>query len=373
MDRTIFRIATMSVVAAAYFIVAACSSSGNNSTATPVPPPPAPDPVTSNAYNGPGSKWDVSLNDDNTFEITRQPDIDAAVDLTVNGTWQRNAMGFVLLTVDSASGTDAPNPGDVAWAVEAEGYALMLETEGNNFTPMIKSGACPEADMAGNWVIVRKHEDADATEVDGDYFGSFAFDAMTGVANLPDQHSLSDGFPATGSSGELSAGTCADGIMEVDDAVMYLADNGGAIVHTNLSQPSETSFIFALAQKAVTSVAALDAEYAGILFDGSSAADDRISAVSIACTGGLCSGSIVDDVVAMTTSGSFSIDLFGTTNAPVSGFLTGSVADELGNTGNLACMIDENVQGSGQRLVSCVGQAPAANQKMFNLLFASNQ
>ncbi len=224
MDRTVFRLVTMAAVAATYFVVAACSGSSESSGPTPVPPPPAaaPDPVTSNAYNGPGSKWDVTLDDDDSFEITRRPDVNSAIDLTVNGTWVRNAMGFVLLTVESASGADAPNPGDTAWAVEAEGYALLLETDDNNFTPMIRSGACPTADMNGNWVIVRKHDDADATEVDGDYFGSFAFDVTTGVANLPAQHSLSAGFPATGASGELSAGTCADGIMEVDDAVMYL-------------------------------------------------------------------------------------------------------------------------------------------------------
>ncbi len=32
----------------------------------------------------------------------------------------------------------------------------------------------------------------------------------------------------------------------------------------------------------------------------------------------------------------------------------------------------EDVQATGQRLVSCVGQAPGNNQRMFNLFFASN-
>ena len=373
MKRIFCKLATASIVAATCLIVAACNSSSSKPTPTPVPPPPAADPVTSIEYNGPGSKWDVSLEDDDTFQITRRPDVNSAIDLTVNGTWTRNAMGFVVLTVDSASGTDAPVQGDTAWAVEAEGYALMLRTDGDNFIPMVKAGACPTDDMLGNWVIVRKHADADATELDGDYFGSFAFDATTGVASLPAQHALADGFPSIGSSGELAPGSCADGIMEVDDAVMYLTDNGGAIVHTNLSQPEEASFILALSQKAMTSVASLDAEYAGILFDGSSAADEQVSAVTLACTSGLCSGALVDDVVAMTTAGTFSIDLFGTTNTPVTGFLTGTVADDMGNTGNLACMVDEDVQGTGQRLLSCVGQSPADNQKMVNLLFASNQ
>ena len=274
--------------------------------------------------------------------------------------------------MDSASGPDAPSQGDTAWAIEAEGYALMLYTQGDSFVPMIKSGVCPTTDFEGNWVIARKRVDADATETDGDYFGSFAFDAATGQGSLPARHALSDGFPSAG-AGTLDAGTCADGIMEVSDALMYLTDNGGAIVHTNLNDPDETSFIFALTQKSITSVAALDAEYAGILFDQSSASGSMISPVSIACTNGLCSGAFVTDVANNTTSGMFTVDLFGTTNDPITGFLTGTVTNEGGDSGNLACMVDEDVQGTGQRLLSCVGQAPGNNQRMFNLFFASSE
>ena len=78
------------------------------------------------------------------------------------------------MEVTSASGEDAPAPGDTAWAVEAQGYALMLYTQGDNFVPMIKAGTCPTENFTANWVIARKRADANATGIAEDYFGSFA-------------------------------------------------------------------------------------------------------------------------------------------------------------------------------------------------------
>ena len=163
MDRKTYQLASLAVLATTMLVVAACNSSSNNSS-----PDPDPVPVTGNAYNGPGSKWDVDLNDDGTFQITRRPDVNSAIDLTIDGTYVRNPMGFVLMTVVSATGVDAPSQGDTAWAIEAEGYALMLYTEGDSYVPMVKSGTCATEDFTGNWVIARKRSDADATEVDGD-------------------------------------------------------------------------------------------------------------------------------------------------------------------------------------------------------------
>ncbi len=131
--------------------ISACSSSDSSGPANPQQPPPTgAAPV---AYNGPGSKWDADLREDGSFRITRRADVNSAIDMTIDGNYVRSAAGFVLMTVDSATGQDAPAQGDTAWAIEAEGYALMLYTQGDNFIPMIKSGVCPSADFNGNWVI----------------------------------------------------------------------------------------------------------------------------------------------------------------------------------------------------------------------------
>ena len=79
------------------------------------------------------------------------------------------------------------------------------------------------------------------------------------------------------------------------------------------------------------------------------------------------------DDVANNTVGTtqFTLDLFGTLNAPAVGFITGQVSSE-GNTGNLACMVDADVLGTGQQMMSCVGQAPGNNTRMFNIILAAN-
>lgn len=353
----------------------ALAGCGGSDSATPPPPvadPPPPPVAQSEDYAGPGSKWDASLRDDDTFVFTRRQSAASAVDMRVEGTYVRTDLGFVVMTVATGTGSDAPSAGDRAWAVEAPGYALMLHTDGDRFIPMIESGACPEEDVLSNWVIARHRLEADPTATDGDFFGTFEFVAATGVASLPSQYALSEGFPAVGSSGSLDAVSCADGVASVDDADMFLTTNGGAIVHTNISQPAESSVIFALAQKTATSVAALDAEYAGIAFDASAAADARVSPVILACGNGQCSGQFVTDVAAGTTAGSFFVDLSGSINVPEPGFITGVVRNADGASGRLACAIDEDANGSGRSMLSCVGQAPGDNTRLFNLFMVSN-
>ncbi len=368
MDRSPILKAASAFVISSFLV--ACGGGGSSD------PAPAPDPQPAaqvvSAYNGPGSVWDVELRDDDTFTIERRATLDTPVILTVNGTYETSPQGFLLMEVTSASGEDAPAPGDTAWAVEAQGYALMLYTQGDNFVPMIKAGTCPTENFTANLVISRKRSDANANGIAEDYFGSFAYDAASGGATLPARHSISDGFPSLGGQ-DIPPGTCRDGIMVLDDALMYLTDNGGAIVHTNLQDETDSSFIFALGQKQMTNATALDAEYAGILFDRNLASGEQVAPVSLACTSGVCTGTLVTDVVAGTTDGAVTVDLFGTTNSPIPGFITGTITDGAGGTGNLACMVDENVQDSGQRLISCVGQSPGDNTQVFNVFFASNE
>ena len=73
----------------------------------------------------------------------------------------------------------------------------------------------------------------------------FEFVADTGVASLPSRYALSDNFPASGAYDSLDPVSCADGIAMFDDGEMYLTTNGGAIVHSNTSDPDDSSVIFA--------------------------------------------------------------------------------------------------------------------------------
>ncbi|MFW2405080.1 MAG: hypothetical protein ACN4GT_09945 [Gammaproteobacteria bacterium] len=324
------------------------------------------------SYNGPGSVWDVDLLD-GEFVITKRESLADPVDLTVNGTYSDLVSGFKLLTVTSSAGVDGPVAGELAWALEIPGYAFFLKPMGSDsgqIISMVTAGECPTADFDANWVIVKKSHADDATEVDGDYFGTFAFDSASGVASLPGRYALAANFADQGPD-TLTGGNCANGLMEVDDAVMYLTTNGGALVHTNVSNDDESSIIFALPQKSIASMASLDGEYAGILFDGSMASGEEVAPLSFSCTNGICMGALISDVVTgqIEIGDTATVDLSGSLNAPATGLITGTVNGD--GVGNLACAVDTNALSTGRKIISCVGQSPGDQTKMFNVIMVS--
>jgi hypothetical protein len=323
-------------------------------------------------YNGPGSKWDVELTDNN-FRIIRRENIESGINLTVSGTFERLDSGFLKFEVDDATGVDAPEAGDMAWALEVPGYTLFLNPigEGSQMIPMVSSGECPTEDFSANWVLVKKASDARADEEQRDFFGTFSFTAETGTATLPAKYALQNYTPLEANQ-SLSGGDCEDGIMQVDDALMYLTSNGGAIVQTGLSEPEDSSFIFALSQKAISDINNLDGDYAGILFDDSLDSGEKIAPISLSCVSGTCSGNIVTNIDDNTLSEeeAATIVLDGTVDDLADGLVVGTIG--IGQeTGSLACMADVNVLDSGKKMVSCISQSPNDNSKMFNILFVS--
>jgi hypothetical protein len=357
--------------AAAVLALAACGGGGGSSSA-------GGGTVSAVSYSGPGSRWDADLATDGSFTITRRDSVSAPVDLTVNGSYESLASGFLKLTVASASGTDAPSAGDVAYALDVPGYALMLKPmdAGNDqIIPMVRSGECPTIDMDANWVMVKKDDGVLANDAGREFFGTFHFDVASGTPSLPNSYNLT-GFTDLG-AGTITAGTCADGIMNVSDAVMYLTSNGGAIVRTgvNDADPGNDSFIFGLEKKAVGSLANTDAEYAGWLFDENQASGAKISPVSVSCTSsGSCTGNIVQDIDnnALDMMESVSINL-SMADDPGTGLISASIASsEPGSVaGNMACMADGDALGTGKKVVSCVGQSPGDVSRMFNILLVS--
>jgi len=335
-------------------------------------------------YNGPGSKWDISLKDDGTFHLDHRPDISSVIDYTVDGTFVRQASGFVSLTVSGGTGIDAPVAGSQAWGLEVPGYAMMLKpVDGDQLIAMVKSGECPTADFDANWVIVKQDRsggNADANNAGRDFAGQFHYDFTNGTPSLPVKKSLSSGFPnVTGGGIDPGAVTCENGIMNIPGAIMYLTSNGGAIVHTDggsAGDESDDSFIFGLGQKTITNVNEADGQYAGLLFDANMADGSKINPVSLSCTSGSCTGALVTDVTTGATSNdSVTITLSGSVNdiggTSMNGFMTGTISDNQGGSGNMICMVDPDAINSGKKIVSCVGQSPGDVNDMFNVLFVS--
>ena len=341
------------------------------------------DVATTEHYNGPGSKWDIVLNPDNTFHIDHRPSVSDPIDYTVDGNYTRNASGFISMTVTGGTGVNAPSVGSEAWALEVPGYAFMLKpVDSEQLIAMVTAGSCPTEDFDANWVIVKKDTSggsANATDPNRDFVGTFSFDAETSAPSLPITKALSTGFPTVIGGGLTGSASCADGIMTLSGAVMYLTANGGAIVHTDGGTPgnkTDDSFIFGLGQSALTNISETDGNYAGMLFDDNQSGGNKLLPVSLSCISGTCIGTIVTDVTTGAASSdtvtvvlSNSINEIGGT--PVDGFITGTIDDGLGGVGNMACMADPDAAGSGKKIVNCVGQSPGDNDEMFNVLFVS--
>ncbi len=346
------------VMSGLLFLMSSCSEDNNSE-------------IGDQSYNGPGSKWDVEL-DDGDFTITRRATVTAAVDMTVNGTYERLDSGFLKLEVTEATGVDAPDAGDTAWALEVPGYTLFLKPNdaAGQMIPMVSSGDCPTEDFDANWVLVKKANDHDATSNERDFLGTFSYTASTESATLPAKYSLAGDYQNQGAD-NLTGGTCANGIMQVEDAVMYLTSNGGAIVHTQVNDPEDSSFIFALTQKSIVDISLLNGEFAGILFDENLETTQKLAPVSLSCNAGTCTGNIVADIETNQLSDeSATLVLDGTVDDLAPGFVTGTIRNG-DDVGNLACMVDVNVLDSDTVMVSCVGQSAGDNTKMFNVLFVS--
>ena len=318
------------------------------------------------SYTGAGSRWDVTLASDNTFTITHRPSANGAVDMTVNGTYQELASGFLKLTVGSATGAGAPSPGEAGYALNVPGYVFILkplDPHSDQIIPMIKSGSCPSGNMSANWVMVK------GTSVNGEVYGTFAFDAATQTASLPTQYDLSH---SSGASYTLGSGVCKDGILTVAGDDMFLTEGGGAIVHVNPGSNSDEIY-FGLAPKSVGSVNALDGSYAGLLFDDSNGTGSKILPVAVSCSSGRCTGNMITDIDNNVLSpDSVTINLT-TADNPSTGFVTGTIEYTQPNPsyGNLTCMVNLDAQGSGRNIMSCVGQSPGNNSQMFNVLLVS--
>ena len=340
------------------------------------------------SYNGPGSRWNVSLTDSGTFTITKSETATSPAVLTITGSYVDLPAGFVKLTAGSVvadpSVTGAPSVGDAAYALNVPGYVFFLkpiDPTSDQVIPMVSSGSCPTSNFDANWVNVNVENGVSAANSASSMYGTFSFDATTGTPTLPSTYSLTQSSLGTDN---LSGGSCADGILilnnnlGVPETEAYLTNNNGAIVRTGIDTPNDETddtYIFGLAKETLADIANLADNYAGLLFDASQTTGSQISPVSVTCDAtGACTGTIVTDIDANTLSTDTVAISLTTLNNPEAGFITGTISVPSGGgtvSGNLTCMANINAQGSGKNIVSCVGQSPGDNAQLFNILLVS--
>jgi hypothetical protein len=369
------RLVTTSALFAVFAIAAGCGDETETSVPAVVSGGPGPSvelpPMSS--YSGPGSNWHYELNDDGSYEVTRSAAVGMPNDLVVSGTYQTTAAGFLNMTVDAATGIDAPATGSSLWALEVPDYALFLSpasTSDDSMIPMIQGGQCSGADLANNWISVQSRLSADVTSDAGSYFGTFEFTAAIGAPNLSTQFALTNGFPDQGAF-ELGNGFCNDGVLTTASSDIYMSGTGSVIANADAADEDGGFMVLALPKTTAGSISDFDGDYVGTMADSGADDNQKMLPVSVTCAAGICSGDVVTDVTSGSVAGQpFTVDLFGTLNAPTPGFATGQLTSG-GVTGNVACMVDNDVRGTGQRMISCAGQSPSRSYRLTNLIIAS--
>ncbi len=344
----------------------AAALAGNTVEPDSVPPSMA-------TYSAPGSNWQYDFYDDGTYSITRSDNPGMESNLSVDGGYQTTATGFVSMTVDSSTGTDAPSVGGQIWALEVPGYALVLSpvsTSEDNFIPMVVGNQCPGTDFNNNWITVRPQSDGDSTSADGSYFGSMSYRHTNGFTNLSTQFALTAGNPDQGTM-ELGTGYCRDGIVATASSDIYVAPEGSATIRANIDEANEQT-IFALPKTTIGSIGSLDGSYAGVLSDDGADLANKVSPVLVTCNSGTCTGDIITDLAAGTLAGQpFVVDLSGSTNVPGQGLTTGQFQAG-GGSSNLGCMVNIDYENNGQRMIGCAGQSPTMSYRLLNLILVSN-
>ncbi|MCB0326812.1 MAG: hypothetical protein KDD52_04250 [Bdellovibrionales bacterium] len=358
---------------ALFFVLMSCSSTGGGSGRTF-------DPSKVNVtgsidYSGPGSFWTGSVNyDDSTFEFEVAPDTGEAVTLTVEGTVERLSTGFLLLTVTSASGADAPSAGDQAYAMDIPGFAFLVKPLDNDgeVIPMVSMGNCPSADLALNWLIVQPRDGALADDSNQEWGGQFSFDQSAGTASVDSDFNLVD-FSSTGNSPQsMPSVSCSNGFMEINDGMdhvadMWLTSEGGAIVATRDTMLDEKEqSILAIPQQDI-SISDLEGFFYGLVIS-----DDNIQPVSVELNSqGEGSGQGYEDIetAELESGGGVSLD-FSVNSSLGDGWISGTLSGE-GQERNIACSAAADMGQLSQTILFCVGQDIGDDANYFGALLVS--
>jgi hypothetical protein len=361
-------------LAVAAVIAAGCGEETESTEATVdvEQAPPVVEPMSS--YAGPGSNWDFDLFDDGTYTVTHSAMAGMPGEMSFSGSYQSTASGFLTLTVDDATGGNAPGVGSTLWGVQVGGSAFFLSPVagyGEHFIPMVSGAECTGSDLANSWINVRARSSADAASAEGSYFGSYAYRASDNGTSLDSQHALTAGNPDQGAY-DLGHGFCDDGVIATPSSDIYLSADGSATAHVDAANPDGGFIAFAMPRATVGSIGDLDGSYSGILSDAAADATGQVSAVVVTCTSGICTGEFVADVTTGALSGeTFTVDLSGSLNVPTVGLSTGTVTVN-GGSGNLGCMLDANVNFAGERMIACAGQSTNRSYALLNLILSSN-
>lgn len=297
-------------------------------------------------YNGPGSKWELTLHDYAGFTLREEE----SFSISMSGDYAVNTAGFIKLSV-----TTSTNPSlSVAQAyllqipdVLVVSQPLVNDTNYSQLIAMIPSGVCPNANINNNWIDIKRDVNSSIEPI----FGTFTSIYENATASLPQQFDI---IAADLGEGNLSTINCNQGLANLIDGRAYMHSSGNSILHTGLAtdDDSDDSFLVSIPSQEISSIASLADEYIGFVYD--SVLNQTNPIFMTVLSDGTGVGYKYTDVDNEILDIANPIDiLVNQVNQPLSGFVN------LGLSGAQSrCIFHANLSGSGKKALLCTGDNP---------------
>lgn len=350
-----------------FFLLTACDEAGwvprdqNSDTDT-------------NQFFGPGV-WELDLQKDADFQLTRKSG-STSTHLDIKGTYTTHDNGFSLLTVENPSDN---TPATIAALRIANQAAILMpaQTNSEQLIVLTPSGTCPENNLTGNWISYKHPDDLDTSDEDQYFFGRWRYNVDPYEMESSDEYSLAGDDSGGGKTVALEEDDCDDGLAGDDTNQRYYLSTRGVAMAEEEDDAVLTYYRFGMPRGRVGTVANFDDDnYVGLLYDSENGESATISAE---CDAGECtiySESNVAEVSRADASRIFDI-ILENPDEPERGFVLGDIVDPEDEdiTGAISCMVNLEFEDTDNKLLSCVGQFPAANnagEEVINIFLYAN-
>lgn len=327
-------------------------------------------------YIGPGYYVLELDQDDDDFRFTRYeaPSREDSI-FQLTGTRVEATSGYTLLTVEESEGLTSIREGDNFVILESDDLVTHFVSD-SGLRPLVKQGRCPSVDRGMLWTILDTNIDAD--DIINGFFGQMTYNHDDVQVDLDNEYSLEDfdDFDPVDQDRAFSNRQCVDGLVELANHSLFHSDEGSLIVRSDLG--NDTDVMLGIPVTELNAFTDLDgAEFVGLMYNRN---DPNEEMVSMTCNseGFNCEIFLVTDEEDGTRASAVYMTLEWdedqALNRPHDGFIQGTVSREVDNqddpaTGNVICAYNGDANDSGGKLLSCVGQSPAANTRRLNLAF----
>ena len=341
--------------------------------------------------------WSITVTSAGTFSLA------GGTDMEISGTYTTLDSGLLKLTVTSSSGTDAPSEGEEGYALHIPGFVLMLSPVGGegDLVPMLYSGTCPTENFNINYMMASRGASGNMSECaesasDSNDFGTNvigvgAFDVSSGSFTQTSRYDVCNNdvscsniaieancngaceWDSDTSSCELMPLTysCSNGLAAIASgsdimAMMYLTENGGAIVATNPDTTDGTTVI-GFPGDEISDASNLNGEYVGITYlpGGTSQETTFPINVTIATESSTTTMTIIKvnpDTGEDTGEIENAVITISNVDSNATGFFRGSLAFDGEVRSYINCSVDLDVVSTGKNLINCLVQKPCSSE-----------